>query len=147
MDKSKKMFLAIPGILFLFYLSCYHYTDQYQFGLTFNFVTGEVKPDGHSGHHFSPPWVQATKIDTRPQRVCIVSASRNLNCRLVQFDTSKWEDLIKWEGFHYYWWYNRFSLNSGQESYRGVKNLLLGHAYGQNRCDCVKVLQEIGDEQ
>jgi hypothetical protein len=69
-----------------------------------------------------------------------------MNCRLVQFQTDEWREVIKFEGFRYYWFYNRFSFNSGQETYRGFKNLMLGHAYGQNKCSCVKILQEIGEE-
>ena len=143
-SKFKKTIIAISTVLFL-YLGCYHYTDNYEFGITYNWVTGNVLPDAHTGHHFTAPWVLATKIDTRPHKVCIASASRNINCRLVQFDTAHWKDLIAIEGFRYYWWYNRFSFNSGQETYRGIDNLLLGHAYGTNRCPCVKVLEEIGD--
>ena len=142
--RGKIMYLA--GFVFMFYLAFYHYTDNYEFGLTYNLFTGEVKPDRHTGHHLTYPWVLETSIDIRPQRVCITSASRNINCRLVQFDTSEYRELIRREGFRYYWWYNRFSFNSGQETYRGVTNLLLGHAYGANRCPCVKILQEVGDE-
>lgn len=146
---KRKLFIRIgvPVLsLFVLYLALYHYTDQYEFGITYNLVTGEVKPDSHTGHHLTAPWVLATKIDTRPQQVCITSASRNLNCRLVQFDPTKWKELIQLEGFHYYWWYNRLSFNIGQKTYRGVPNLLLGHSYGQNRCSCVRILQEVGDE-
>jgi hypothetical protein len=144
--KKVKIIFVIIGVVFLLYLSCYHYTDSYEFGMTQNFFTGEVKPDGHAGRHITYPWVLATKIDTRPHRVSIASATRNLNCRLVQFDPSKYQELIRIEGFHYYWWYNRFSFNSGQETYRGVDNLLLGHSYGNNRGSFVKIIQEIGDE-
>lgn len=141
-----KLLLVTTLSLFIIYLSCYHFTDQNEFGITYNFVSGELKHDGHDGHHFSYPWVLAVKIDTRPIKVCIASASRNMNCRLVQFQSDKWRELIKFEGFRYYWFYNRFSFNSGQETYRGLKNLMLGHAYGQNKCSCVKILQEIGEE-
>lgn len=144
--RTKKVLFSITSALFLFYVFCYHYTDSYEFGITYNMFTGEIKPDKRTGHHITAPWVRATKIDTRPQRVCIASKARNMNCRLVQFDTSQWRELIKIEGFRYYWWDNRISFNSGQETYRGVRNLLLGHAYGENRCSCVKILQEIGDE-
>ncbi len=145
LPKRIRLSLWIVGILFVCYLAFYHFTDSYEFGLTWNMFTGEIKPDKHTGHHFTAPWVLATKIDTRPQRVCIATATRNLNCRLVQFDTAYWRELVKFEGFHYYWWYNRFSFNSGQDTYRGVTNLLLGHAYGNTRCSCVKVLQEVGE--
>jgi len=144
-----KKYIYITIIVFLvslFYFGFYHYTDNYEFGIRYNLFTGEIKPDPRTGHHLSYPWVLVTKIDTRPHRICIVSASKNINCRLVQFDPPKYMELIQKEGFHYYWWYNRFSFNYDQETYRGVDNLLLGHSYGNNRCSCVKVLQEIGDK-
>ncbi len=143
---KKKLFFIIPAVLFLFYIGFYHYTDNYEFGITYNLFSGEIKSDKHTGHHFTWPWVMETKIDTRPQRVCIVSASRNINCRLVQFDTAYYKDLVNREGFRYYWWYNRISFNLNQETYRGTRNLLLGYAYGSNKCSCVKILQEIGDD-
>ena len=144
-SQFKKTFYTI-GVIFLLYFSCYHYTDNNEFGITYNLFSGKVLPDSHTGHHFTAPWVLETSIDTRPHRVCIASASRNLNCRLVQFEPSQYMELISREGFRYYWWYNRFSFNSGQETYRGVDNLLLGHSYGSNHCPCVTVLQEVGDE-
>lgn len=146
MTRKKKVIAIILSILLTSYFALYHYSDSYEFGITYNLFTGDLKPDEHTGHHLTAPWVLAVKIDTRPRKVCIASATRNMNCRLVQFDTSKWKELIEFEGFRYYWWYNRFSFNSGQETYRGLSNLMLGHAYGENRCSCVKVIQEVGDE-
>jgi len=145
MKKLKIAIIAIVAI-FICYFAFYHYTDSYEFGLTYNVFTGECKSDQHTGHHLTLPWVLATKIDTRPQRVCITSATRNMDCRLVQFDTTQWKELIKFEGFRYYWWYNRFSFNYSQETYRGVRNLLLGHSYGKTRGSFVKIIQEVGDE-
>jgi hypothetical protein len=142
----KKSALIGGALILFFYIFCYHYTGGHEFGITYNLFSGEIAPDGHSGHHLSYPWVQATKIDARPIRVCIASVSRNLNCRLVQFDPSQYKELIKIEGFHYYWWYNRISFNWGQETYRGIDNLLLGHSYGVNRGSFVKVLEDVGDE-
>jgi len=136
-------FIILP---FLSYFMFYHHSQSYEFVITRNIITGETKPDSHAGYHISWPWILASKIDTRPHKVCIASASRNLNCRLVQFDTSQWRVLLTYEGFHYYWWYNRISFNWSQETYRGVDNLLLGHAYGKTRGSFVKVLQETGDE-
>jgi hypothetical protein len=141
-----KVWLTIYGFIVIFYLTCFHYTDQYQCGITYNVFTGELKKDSHQGYHVTPPWVLATRIDTRPHKVCIVSATRNMNCRLVRFNPDKYMELISYEGFSYYWWYNRISFNSGQETYRGVDNLLLGHAYGETRCSCVEILQEVGNE-
>jgi hypothetical protein len=140
---KKKAYTALA--VFLCYLMFYHHTDTHQVGIRYNIITGEMSIDKTTGHHFTAPWVLVTRMDTRPRRVCIESASRTMNCRLVQFDPSKYRELLEYEGFHYYWWYNRISFNWGQKTYRGVDNLLLGHAYGPNRCSCVKVLEEIGE--
>jgi len=145
--KSIRILIITIICLFLSYMMFYHHTKSYEFGITRNIITGEMKPDTRTGHHFTAPWVLETTIDTRPRRVCIASASRNVNCRLVQFDTSQWKSLVEYEGFHYYWWYNRISFNWSQETYRGLDNLFLGHAYGSNKGKFLKILQEIGDEQ
>ena len=146
-NKWIKKSLIVFFCLFVSYIMFYHHTESYEWCITRNVITGEMKPDQHSGFHFTAPWVLASKIDTRPRKVCIASASRNMNCRLVQFDTTYWKELVQYEGFHYYWWYNRISFNGSQETYRGVDNLLLGHAYGATRGKFVKILQEVGAEQ
>lgn len=143
--KRHKVKSYVAAGLFLCYLMFYHHTDTHQVGIRYNIITGEVSIDKTTGHHFTAPWVLVTRVDTRPRRVCIVSASRTINCRLVQFDPSKFRELIQFEGFRYYWWDNRISFNWGQKTYRGFDNLFLGHAYGNNRCSCVKILEEIGE--
>lgn len=143
----KKIIYYILVLIGILYVTSFHYTDTHQLGITYNLFNGEINKDDRSGFHFTLPWVLTTKIDLRPHKVCIVSATRNINCRLVQFNPDKFMELIKFEGFSYYWWYNRFSFNSGQITYRGVDNLLLGHAYGTNKCSCVEVITEIGDGQ
>ncbi len=140
---SKWIFLS--SILFVVYLGTFHYTDNYQVGIRYNVFTGEISKDDHSGFHFSPPWVLVVRVDTRPHKVCIVSATRNLNCRLVRFNPDRFKELIQYEGFHYYWWYNRISFNMGQETYRGLDNLFLGHAYGENRCSCIEIIEDVGE--
>ena len=144
---KKKLIISASTLLLISYFALYHYSDSYESCINYNLFTGDMGLDEHTGHHLSYPWVFVSKIDTRPQRVCIVSASRNINCRLVQFDPTYYKELIQKEGFRYYWWYNRFSFNSGQETYRGFTNLLVGYSYGVNRAHFVKVIQEIGDEE
>ena len=141
---QKIFYLSI--ILFLSYCTFYYHSYSWEFVITRNIISGETKPEVRSGHHFTLPWVLASKIDTRPHKVCIASASRNMNCRLVQFDTSQWKNLLEYEGFYYYWWYNRISFSLSQDNYRGVDNLLLGHAYGKTRGSFVKILEDFGDE-
>lgn len=127
----------------LVYLTMFYYSGRNDFVLTQNILTGEVQPETHKGYHLTYPWILASKIDDRPHRFCIPSATRNMSCKLVKFDTSKWKDLIEYEGFHYYWWYNRFSFNSGQETYKGVDNLLFGHSWGNSRGRFVIILDSV----
>lgn len=144
--KLKQVVICLMVILG-YYLLFFYYSAQHHLVITKNLITGTVSRDSANGFHFfSPPWVLVSKIDTRPHTVCIASASRNLNCKSVRILPDKWEALVLREGFHYYWWYNRISFNWDQKTYRGVSNLLLGHAYGTARCDCVEILEEVGDD-
>jgi len=144
--KKYRYWIYLVISFFLFYLTSFHYTESYQVGISYNLFSGEIKKDDRTGYHITYPWVLVTRIDCRPIKVCIASATRNMNCRLVKFNPEKYMELMKFEGFSYYWWYNRFSFNSGQDTYRGFNNLLLGHSYGDNRCSCVEIIKEVGNE-
>jgi hypothetical protein len=137
---------AIFGLLALCYLFCFHYTEAYQIGIRWNWLTGELQSDTHSGLHFTPPWVQVARIDTRPVRVCITSASRGFSCKLVQFNPDEYKAFVAVQGFHYYWWANRFSFNSGYgEEYRGMKDIMRGYAYSSKQYPFITVLREYKD--
>lgn len=142
----KKLFF-VGGIFLvafsLFYLPFVHFVDQYQVAITRNLFTGELQCDTKGGFHFTAPWVQATRIDTRPIRVCITSASRAYNCKLAQFEPAYHEEFIRVQGFQYYWWANRVSFNFGyNEEYRGMKDILRGYAYGASRYQFIKITQD-----
>ena len=82
------------------------------------------------GYNITAPWVQVSRIDTRPQRVCVDCDCRNLNCQLASFDPDGWEEFVRYEGFRYYWWSNRFSFNPGHKNeYRGMNDILRGYAF------------------
>lgn len=142
-----KWCLAIIGSMALGYLGCYHHTEATEVGVVWNTFSGTITRD-HPGHHLTPPWAFVAKLDTRPVRVCVTSASRSVNCMLVQFDESHYEDFVRTEGFRYYWWDNRFSFNSGySEEYRGFKDVMRGYAYSVKKYPFIKVIETYEDER
>jgi hypothetical protein len=99
--------------------------------------------DKTPGWNITPPWVEVARVDTRPKRVCVESASRSFNCKLVEFNPAGWEEFVKTEGFHYYALYNFFSFNGGyREEYRGMKDILRGYAFGNKKYPFITVLRE-----
>lgn len=135
-------------ILGLCYLSCLSFLDQYHVGLTRNLATGAVTCDTRGGFHFSWPWVQVSRIDTRPARVCLTSASKAFNCKLVKFEPRAFAEFIRVQGFQYYWWANRLSFNSGyNEEYRGMRDLLRGYAFGIKQYPFVTTLEDYSDSK
>ena len=135
-------FLTPPIVIVaLFYLMFVHYTDINQAAIVRNSLTGEVVLDTVPGLDLSAPWRRVARIDLRPQRVCISSASRAYNCKLVQFKPRAYREFVKVQGFGYYWWANRISFNSGyNEEYRGMRDLLRGYAYGTEEYPFISVI-------
>lgn len=134
---------AIGGILFAFYLVFVNYTEPNEVGVAWNRFTGELQLQDVAGFHLTAPWVSVSRIDTRPIRVCITSAGRGFNCRLIRFEPVAYREFVAVEGFRYWWWANRFSFNSGyREEYRGMKDLLRGHAYSVKRYRFITVLRD-----
>ena len=141
-QKKIKTMIVVFMVMFLCYLFFFHYTEPTQIGVQRNLVTGEITLD-IPGANFTTPWVQVSKIDTRPVRVCVTSAGRGFNCRLVQFEPEHFKEFIKTEGFYYWWWANRISFNIGDdEQYRGIKNLMRGYGYGLKEYKFITVLEE-----
>lgn len=131
-----------------FYLTCLHYTEVGQVGIQRNLLTGEVNTD-KSGWSLTAPWVQVAHVETRPMRVCISTSGRGYSCKLVQFEPDHYAEFVNTEGFHYYWWANRFSYNSGyerSEEYRGFRDLMRGHAYGAKQYSFITILETYEDE-
>lgn len=113
--------------LFLFWLCFFNYNSPHHVSINRNVITGEMSLKG-SGVHITAPWVQASRIDTRPFRVCVDCGCKNINCKLVTFNANGWNEFVKREGFKYYWWVNRISFNFGYEhEYRGIKSILKGY--------------------
>ena len=129
-------------ILWWSYLFCVHYTEYGSIGIMQNFFTRDVALD-HPGWNFSAPWVRVARMDTRPTRVCVTTASRAFNCRLVQFNPSAFREFVTTEGFRYYWWDNRLSFNWGyDDEYRGTKDILRGYGYSAQTYPFITVLRE-----
>ena len=138
--------IIVAGICFLvglFYLAFVNYTEAYEVGMARNFVTGELVLQDHGGFHITAPWVQVSRIDTRPVRVCITSDTRAFNCKLVQFEPSAYKEFVAVQGFQYYWLANRISFNFGYaEEYRGMKDILRGYAFGVQKYPFVTILRD-----
>jgi len=137
--KYKLIALTFLPILALF--SSFTYIEQGEAGITWNPLTGETgfqKP----GIHWTSPLTLVTKIDLRPQRMCLTSSAHAApNCRLVQFDERYYREFVAVEGWRYYWFDNRLSFNSGhEETYRGFRDVLRGYAFSAQRYPFIKVL-------
>jgi hypothetical protein len=80
-------------------------------------------------------------------RVCITSASRGFNCKLVQFVPSDYREFVAVQGFSYYWWANRISFNSGySEEYRGMRDLMRGYTYSVKQYPFIKILEDYPEQ-
>ena len=118
---------TIPIILWLF---CFHWTAVHEIGIRRNLFTGTLSLDNQPGPELTYPWVQVSKIDTRPRRLCVECDCKNINCRLVSFNPQGWKEFVEREGFGYWWWSNRISFNSGSDKeYRGMDWILRGYVF------------------
>ena len=133
--------VALALIPVLAFLSAFNYVEQGEAGLTWNAASGEIglmKP----GIHWTSPITLVTKIELRPQRMCLTSSAQAApNCRLVQFEERHYREFVATEGWRYYWFDNRLSFNSGHdETYRGFRDVLRGYAFSAQSYPFIKVL-------
>lgn len=137
---SVALAIALPLAFWAMFLN---HVDQYEAGIAWNFATGDMWQQ-EAGFHLTMPWVLVTDVDTRPQRVCITSAGHAaFNCKLVQFRPAAWREFIRVEGWRYYWFANRLSLNVGyREEYRGFRDILRGYAFSAERYQFIDVLED-----
>jgi hypothetical protein len=132
------IFVGLFGII---YFPFFHYTNIHELGVMKNIVSGDLRRDD-PGFNFSAPWVLVAKLDIRPQRVCITSRSRIMRCKLGSLDANNFRDLVAREGFRYYWWDNRISFNFGHdEEYRGIRDLIRGYSFSDEKYSFVKIEQ------
>lgn len=133
------VFFAVIAV----YLPFVHYLEPHQVGIGWNWITGEVRLTSGGTVHLSPPWMMVSRVDTRPQRVCITSTTRAVNCKLAQFESKVFREFVVTEGFRYYWLSNRLSINMGYgDEYRGMKDILRGYAFSVKKYPFVTVLKE-----
>lgn len=138
--------LVIMGLVVIYNLF-FHHQDTYEVGIARNQLTGEVTLIDTAGFNRNYPWVWVSVIDTRPTRVCLTTTARAFNCKLVQFDPVYYRDFVAVEGWSFYWWSNRLSFNYGySDEYRGIRDILRGHAYGTKHYPFLKVLEEYSEQ-
>ncbi len=146
----KKLLIAVAICLTALgsiYFPFVNYLEPFEEGIAWNFVKGELYLQ-KKGWNFTPPWVLVARVDARPMRVCVTTAGRGFNCKLVRFEALAYREFVAVEGFHYYWWANRISFNFGyNEEYRGMKDLLRGHAYGVKKYPFVTVIRDYEEGQ
>lgn len=134
---------SISIFIFLSWAFLFHWTGVHHASIMRNIFTGEVKVDTIPGPQLSAPWVQVSRIDTRPRRMCIDCDCRVLNCKLVQFKPSGYRDFVDREGFSYWWWSNRISYNSGSDkTYRGMDWILRGYSFDNIDYKFINVTKE-----
>jgi hypothetical protein len=139
-----KYVYIITGSLLFFYFFCFHYVNVHEVGIRRNVINGNLSIDKSPGMYVSAPWIQVSKIDTRPQRICIECDCKNMTCVLVTFNPKGWQDFVQKEGFRYYWWSNRFSFNSSHKNeYRGIKDILKGYAFDGIEYSFLKIEKNI----
>ncbi len=139
--RTVRSVLAVLACMFLFWLFCMHFTPVGRMSIMRNHFTGEISHDT-PGFHITPPWVQAAQIDLRPMTLCITSAGRGYNCRLVQFVPEHYEEFVEVEGFRYYWLANRISFNCGHDrTYRGFEDIMRGHAFGAESYNFIREIR------
>ncbi len=140
MRKLFRILLLLSSIWILFYIFYFYNVDSYHAAISRDLISGKTYIEQSTGWQVSSPWVQVVKIDMRPFKICLTSTTSTINCKLVQFDTTGWKELISRESFQYYWFRNRLSFNSGyQEEYRGFKDILRGYAF--NTSDTVHFIK------
>jgi len=143
MKNKISLSLFVAGFILLGWGFLFHWTGVHHASIMRNIFTGEVSVDTIPGPQLSPPWVQISRIDTRPRRICIDCSCRVLNCKLVQFDPQGWREFVDREGFEWWWWSNRISFNSGGEvTYRGQDWILRGYAFEGGDYSFIKVYKE-----
>ena len=140
--RSRKFWYLTIGLI-LAYTFCFNHVEPSEVGIARNFITGNTWLQQKPGWYTTSPFTCVASVDVRPMRVLVSTAGRGYSAKLVQFNPSGWQEFVNVEGFHYYWWYNRLSFNFGySEEFRGMRDILRGHAYGAKRYSFIKVLNE-----
>jgi hypothetical protein len=139
---------AILSFLLLVYGPFMNYVPTYHIGLAWDMYGGTVYLQDQPGWYFTSPLTTTATLDTRPQKVCLTTAAHApFNCKLVEFDPRHYQEFVDTEGFGWYWWYNRFSFNSGyREEYRGFRDVVRGYAFSAKKYKFIKVLKDFDED-
>lgn len=144
--KNKKLICSLIVLLatiFIFYLFFLNYTEPTEIGIARNIFTGKMWLQEGGGWYRTALWVRVAKIDIRPMRLAITTAGHGFNAKLVQFVPKEWRAFVEVEGFRYWWWANRISINFGyDEEYRGIRDIMRGYAYGIKDYPFIVVLEQ-----
>lgn len=137
-----KISTSVICVILSFYLMCLNYAQPTDLPIARDIFSGETWNQG-GGWHLTAPWVEVAVIDTRPMRVEVTSAGHGFSAKLIQFDRKYWRDFVNTEGFYYYWWANRFSINFGySEEHRGVRDIMRGYAYSAKHYPFLEIINE-----
>jgi hypothetical protein len=138
-----KISVPITSLIFLFYFLFLNFTEPTELGIARNQISGKMWAQESGGWHISQPWVLVSIIDTRPIRVAVTSHGHGYCAKLVQFNKGHWREFVAIEGFYYYWWANRISINFGyDEEYRGMKDIMRGYAFSVKKYPFINILTE-----
>lgn len=138
----RKTLLIVSGPL-LFYLLFINHVEPSELGLARNSIGGKIWLQS-PGWHCTPLWVRVNNVDGRPMRVSVQSGGRGYSAKLVQFNPEYYKEFVETEGFRYYWWSNRFSVNFGHdEEHRGMRDIMRGYAYGAKKYPFITVVDDL----
>lgn len=99
--------------------------------------------DSTYGIKFSYPWIQVVRINRYPIKICLECDCRNIDCRLISFNSKGWKDFIDREGFQYFWFKNRYSINLTEKEYRGIEYVLRGYAFDNKQYSFINKVKTI----
>jgi hypothetical protein len=130
-------------VFWLLFSTTIRYIEPGEAGIEWRPLSGQMTLLDRAGWHLSPPWALVTIIDTKPQRLCLTSSAHAApNCRLAQFDATRYREFIAVEGWSYYWFRNRLSFNYGHpETYRGFRDVMRGYTFSQHRYPFIHQLE------
>lgn len=134
------VYLKVIVVLLMIYMFSFNYVSVGECTISKNIFNNNIELDTVSGFKFSAPWILKSNLDTRPRRVCVECDCRNKTCVLISFNPNGYKDFVQREGWNYYWWRNRFSINLGHDSEsRGLYDILRSYAFDGNEYSFLEV--------
>lgn len=84
--------------LLVFRIGWVNYIDSTEFAYQFDSRNGQISEVYKKGYYVSSPFVTVHTVEMRPMQICLNANNRVLNCKLVEFDTLGWRELIRLHG-------------------------------------------------